>query len=98
GPDEGGATRKVVPQSVEAGPPPGTGRAIGGRCCARSTILLTCAPGGAGMNTSSFCSGALRGSGDDTRHWRLDQLTKRRSGTFITRPIARNTNNVAEPP
>jgi hypothetical protein len=26
------------------------------------------------------------------------QLTKRRSRTFITKPIARKTNSVAEPP
>ncbi len=50
------------------------------------------------INNSKFFSGALRGSGDVTRHWRLGQLTKRRSRTFITRPIARKTNNVAEPP
>src|SRR5712692_2713152 len=50
------------------------------------------------INNSKFFSGALRGSGDVTRHWRLGQLTKRRSRTCITRPIARKTNNVAEPP
>ena len=32
------------------------------------------------------------------RHWRIAQLTNRRIRTFITRPIARKTNNVAEPP
>ena len=32
------------------------------------------------------------------RHWRIAQLTKRRIRTFITRPIARKTNKVAEPP
>jgi hypothetical protein len=32
------------------------------------------------------------------RRWRIAQLTKRRIRTFITRPIARKTNNVAEPP
>ncbi len=33
-----------------------------------------------------------------TRDWRGAQLTNRRSRTFITKPIARKTNNVAEPP
>jgi hypothetical protein len=32
------------------------------------------------------------------RHWRIAQLTNRRIRTFITRPIARKTNKVAEPP
>ena len=32
------------------------------------------------------------------RDWRIAQLTNRRIRTFITRPIARKTNNVAEPP
>jgi hypothetical protein len=32
------------------------------------------------------------------RRWRIAQLTKRRIRTFITRPIARKTNKVAEPP
>ena len=32
------------------------------------------------------------------RRWRIAQLTNRRIRTFITRPIARKTNNVAEPP
>jgi hypothetical protein len=30
--------------------------------------------------------------------WRPTQLTKRRSRTFMTKPIARNTNSVADPP
>jgi hypothetical protein len=34
----------------------------------------------------------------NARDWRIAQLTKRRSRTFITRPIARKTNSVAEPP
>src|SRR5258708_38609081 len=92
------ARGKRLPQSYEAGPSPETSRAIGGRCCPHSKILLACHPGGAGIDNSKFFSGALRGSGDVTRHWRLGQLTKRRSRTFITRPIARKTNNVAEPP
>src|SRR5260370_20285091 len=90
--------RKDVPQSVEAGPSPETSRAIGGRCCPHSKVLLTCDPSRAGINKSNFFSGALRLRGNVTRHWRLGQLTKRRSRTFITRPIARKTNNVAEPP
>src|SRR5439155_25957505 len=61
-------------------------------------ILLTDVPGLAGINNSSCFSGAFRRSRDFTRHWRLSQLTKRRSRTFITRPMARKTNNVAEPP
>src|SRR6266446_8273069 len=61
-------------------------------------ILLTGDPGLAGINNSNFFSGAFRRSRNFTRHWRLGQLTKRRSRTFITRPIARKTNNVAEPP
>src|SRR6201999_4359290 len=32
------------------------------------------------------------------RDWRIAQLTNRRIRTFITRPIARKTNNVAKPP
>jgi hypothetical protein len=32
------------------------------------------------------------------RRWRIAQLTNRRIRTFITRPIARKTNKVAEPP
>jgi hypothetical protein len=32
------------------------------------------------------------------RDWRIAQLTNRRIRTFITRPIARKTNKVAEPP
>ncbi len=59
-------------------------------------ILLTDDPGLAGIN--NFFSGAFRRSRNFTRHWRLGQLTKRRSRTFITRPMARKTNNVAEPP
>ena len=92
------ARGKRLPQSYEAGPSPERNRAIGGRCCPHSKILLTCKPGRAGMHKCNFFSGAPRGSGDVTRHWRLGQLTKRRSRTFITRPIARKTNNVAEPP
>src|SRR5258706_13295115 len=92
------ARGKRLPQSYEAGPSPETSRAIGGRCCPHSKILLACHPGGAGIDNSKFFSGALRGSGDVTRHWRLGQLTKRRSRPFITRPIARKTNNRAKPP
>src|SRR6266851_3753915 len=94
------ARGKRLPQSVEAGPSPETSRAIGGRCCPHSKILLACDPGRAGISNSKckFYSGALRRGGNVTRHWRLGQLTKRRSRTFITRPIARKTNNVAEPP
>ncbi len=98
GPDQVGATYEMIPQSVEADPSPETTRAIGGRCCPHSKILLTCDPGPAGINNSKFFSGALRRSGNVTPHWRLGQLTKRRSRTFITSPIARKTNNVAEPP
>src|SRR5882762_7417675 len=92
--------RRDAPQSVEAGPSPETSRAIGGRCCPHSKILLACYPGRAGISNSQckFYSGALRRSGNVTRDWRLGQLTKRRSRTFNTRPIARKTNNVAEPP
>src|SRR6266478_5170813 len=92
------ARGKRIPQSFEAGPSRKTSRAIGGRCCPHYKILLTCDPGRAGIHKSKFFSGALRRSGDVTRHWRLGQLTKRRSRTFITSPIARKTNNVAEPP
>ncbi len=98
GPNLVGATYEMIPQSVEAGPSPETSRAIGGRCCPHSKILLTCDPGRAEIHNSKFCSGALRRSGNVTRHRRLGQLTKRRIRTFITRPIARKTNNVAEPP
>src|SRR6266849_1500697 len=98
GPNLIGAGYEMIPQSVEAGPSPETSRANGGRCCPHSKILLACDPGGAGIHNSNFFSGALRRSGNVTRHWRLGQLTKRRMRTFITRPIARNTNNVAEPP
>src|SRR5216684_5895356 len=92
------ARGKRLPQSYEAGPSPERSRAIGGRCCPHSKILLTCDPSRAGINKFNFFSGALRLRGNVTRHWRLGQLTKRRSRTFITRPIARKTNNVAEPP
>jgi hypothetical protein len=88
----------MIPQSYEAGPSPETSRAIGGRCCPHSKILLPGDPGLSGINNSSIFSGAFRRSGSVTRHWRFGQLTKRRSRTFITRPIARKTNNVAEPP
>jgi len=36
GPDEAGASYKMIPQSFEAGPSPETSRAIGGRCCPHS--------------------------------------------------------------
>jgi hypothetical protein len=90
--------RRDVPQSCEAGPSPERSRAIGGRCCPHSKILLACDPGVTGINNFRFFSGASPLSGSVTRHWRLGQLTKRRSRTFITRPIARKTNKVAEPP
>jgi hypothetical protein len=86
------------PQSIEAGPSPDTRRANGGRCCPHSKNPFGCDPGLARNRKTKFHSGAFRRSENVTRRWRLDQLTKRRSRTFITRPIARKTNNVAEPP
>lgn len=45
-----------------------------------------------------YLSGGICRSKRLARDQRQVQLTKRRSRTFITRPIARKTNNVAEPP
>ena len=50
---------------------------------------------------STYCKFSRReGAGNRrfSRDWRPTQFTNRRSRTFMTSPIARNTNNVAEPP
>src|SRR5207249_11695782 len=88
----------MIPQSFEAGPSPETSRAIGGRCCPHSKNPSYLRPRPSRDQQIQFFSGAFRGSGDVTRYRRLGQLTKRRSRTFITRPIARKTNNVEEHP
>src|SRR5215467_4594164 len=104
------ARGKRCPQSVEVNPLPKTGWANGGRCCPHSENPFILDPSLAGANkslyfltsenllTSNYFFRHIPTSGNAARNWQPIQLTKRRSRTFITRPIARKTNSVAEPP
>lgn len=88
----GSARTQVRPLAFEVGamaddPLPGNSQANGGRCCPHSFNPKIYKPGAANTPDSQ----ALGTDG-------FAQLTKRRIRTFITRPIARKTNKVAEPP
>jgi hypothetical protein len=103
----------MIPQSIEASPLRGTSQANGGRCCPHSYFLKftgdrerSNCTATAGRSTrsnhlktiSKLYPWAARRGGRVKRVLAVRQLTKRRSRTFITRPIARKTNNVADPP
>ena len=109
-----GATAELtIPQSFEANPLRGASQANGGRCCPHSYFLKFTGDRER-PNTKNGCRAVnpfqsflklilnLRPGGQPKRARQtgtgVRQLTKRRSRTFITRPIARKTNNVAEPP
>ncbi len=101
----------IFPQSIEANPLRGASQANGGRCGPQSNFLKVSGDrersekqrlqSGLPFQSSLKLFEATRAACRSRRVKRalaVRQLTKRRSRTFITRPIARKTNNVAEPP
>jgi hypothetical protein len=101
----------VFPQAVDTSPLPDHSRGNGGRCSRHSFKILLLArsdfieagpsltPASPGANKVLLLLTTRRGPPRrGRRRPPTTQFTKRRSLTFITRPIARKTNNVAEPP